>query len=187
MAVRPFFVTPPTSASWNLPKPRAETVSPAESSLSALVQARQFTWTWPAAIRSAAFPRDMRKPVEHTASSRRELTVSRTSSHRTAGMWRWAAGISVTASLARPALSQLESRNSATVSSTIRSALWEETRMSPTFSRTMPIPMRLPRMSRWVSAYSGRKEARRHRRGLSAISGSIQSGRKRRMFRSAPS
>ena len=112
--------------------------------------------------------------------------MSRTSSHRTSGMWRWAAGISVTVSLARPALFQLESRKSATVSSTIRSALSGDTRMSPTFSRTMPIPMRLPRMSRWLSRSSGRKAARRHRSGGSAVSGSIQSGRKSRMFRSAP-
>ena len=160
-------------------------MSPAESSLSPLVQARQFTWTRPEAISSAALPRAIRRPVEHTASSRREETVSRISSHRASGMWRWAAGISVTVRRARPALFQLESRKSATVSSTIRSALSGDTRMSPTFSRTMPIPMRLPRMSRWLRRSSGRKDARRHRRGLSAVSGSIQSGRNRRMFRSA--
>ena len=119
--------------------------------------------------------------------SRREETVSRISSHRTSGMWRWAAGISVTVRWARPALFQLESRKSATVSSTIRSALSGDTRMSPTFSRTMPMPMRLPRKSRWLRRSSARKDARKHRRGLSAISGSIQSGRNSRMFRSAPS
>src|SRR5699024_11850472 len=58
-----------------------------------------------------SLPRAIRKPVEHTASSRREETVSRISSHRTSGMWRWAAGISVTVSRARPALFQLDSRD----------------------------------------------------------------------------
>ena len=43
MDVRPFFVVPPTSANTNLPNPRAETVSPATSSLSGFVHSLQFS------------------------------------------------------------------------------------------------------------------------------------------------
>ena len=86
MGIRPFFVRLPTSASSNLPNPRAETVSPAETALSGLVHSRQFSCTRPLSISSAAFPRAMRKPVEQTASSRREDTVSRRSSKWISGM-----------------------------------------------------------------------------------------------------
>ena len=99
MDVRPFFVTPPTSLSSNFPKPRAETVSPAERSLSGFTHSRQFTWTFPLSMRAAALPRAIRNPEAATASSRKEETVSRASLQLTAGMWRFFAPMAETVSL----------------------------------------------------------------------------------------
>ena len=69
----------------------------------------------------------------------------------------------------------LESKNSARAGETTTSALWGEIRMSPTRSRVMPRPMRLPRMSRWVSALSAPWKAARRNASSPSVP-SAQSG-----------
>ena len=106
----------------------------------------------------------------------------------------WACGtsrssrpISVTVSFTRPASPHSRRKKSRRLDAATMSALWADTRMSPSRSRSTPRPMRLPRMSRWVRLLSGPwKDARRN---ASSSSGGVsaQSGRNTRIFRSASS
>ena len=92
----------------------------------------------------------MEKPAAATLSSRREATVSRISFTGCSGTAISSSPISATRRGTRPACFHSRRRKSATLLPTSTSAQWGDTRISPTFSRVRPRPIRLPKKSRWV-------------------------------------
>src|SRR5699024_3718911 len=108
--MRPFLEGPPTVLTAHLPRPRQLSTSPSATGRSGLVHSRWLSWNFPEEISSAALPRDREKPEAATASSRRELTVSRMAFTFTSGGSSLSRGRGAALSFARPACSRGRSR-----------------------------------------------------------------------------
>ena len=74
--VRPFRDWPGRSASTHLPRPRQPITSPFSTVLSPFRHSRWFTSTRPAAIRSAALPRDRENPAASSDGARSGRTAA---------------------------------------------------------------------------------------------------------------
>ena len=180
--IRPFLEAPRTSFTTHLPRPRQVSTSPSFTVRSPFMHSRWFMDTRPAEMRSAALDREVEKPAASTASSRRAATVSRRVLTVGGLGVRAERGISPTDTFHRPADSHWLRRMGR---ASRRATTWHfpsNIKMSPSFSRVMPRPMRDPRMSRWVReapfGYVPSRAARGPSGSERASSGSCQSGGK---------